>query len=91
MAKRDRVLRGRATEGLGKAKSDILGAFAVAERMMGALDRFLSPQDEEDVADPEAAPEPPRTRKVDARVVGKKPDGTFEVVVHDPQAVRRRR
>ena len=53
MAKRDRVLRGRATEGLGKAKSDILGAFAVAERMMGALDRFLSPQDEEDVADPE--------------------------------------
>lgn len=83
------VLKGRAdSESVEKAKRDILGAFAVAEHVMGAIDSVLSPLgDEEDFFDAEepSPPEPVRRQKIEAQVVGKKPDGTLQIVLHDPR------
>jgi len=91
-----RVLKGRGAEGLSKAKKDILGAFAVAERLVGVLDSVLgAPDDDEE--DDEERPEPAREtrkaapQKVDAIVVGKKADGTLQIVLNEPRAVVRRR
>lgn len=82
------VMRGRADgESVEKAKRDILGAFAVAEQVMGAIDSVFSPVGaEEDFLDEEPPPpEPVRRQRIDAQVVGKKPDGTLQIVLHDPR------
>jgi hypothetical protein len=82
------VLKGRVDgESVEKAKKDILGAFAVAEHVMGAIDSILSPiGDGEGVLDEEPAPpEPVRRQRIEAQVVGKKPDGTLQIVLHDPR------
>jgi hypothetical protein len=81
------VLKGRADgESLQKAKKDILGAFALAEQVMGTIDSVLSPVgDGEGSLDEEPAPEPVRRKRIEVQVVGKKPDGTLQVVLHDPR------
>ena len=92
MEKDKRVLKGRGAEGLSKAKKDILGAFAVAERLVGVLDSVLgAPDDDEERPEPARETRKAAPQKVDAIVVGKKADGTLQIVLNEPRAVVRRR
>jgi len=81
----ERALGDRDAQGLGKVKNDLVGAFDVAERVMGALDAVLSPSEE-----PELSAESERPKKVDARVVRQRSDGTIEVALTEPPARRGR-
>jgi hypothetical protein len=82
------VLKGRVDgESVEKATKDIRGAFAVAERVMGALDSVFSPvgDGDEPLDEERAPPRPVRRQRIEAQVVGKKSDGTLQVVLHDPR------
>ena len=90
MEKRNRVLKnGPGAEGLQKAKKDILGAFAVAERVRRAIDNVLSPEEEELEEEPPPPPAPPQ--KADAIVLGRNASGALQVDIRTrPAPIRRR-
>jgi len=80
--------RGHHSEHLSKAKSEIVEAFGVVERLMGVVDAALNGQPEPSGQKRQRVAERPEERaprcRVDARVVGRKSDGTFEVVLGAP-------
>jgi hypothetical protein len=79
--KRDRDVRGRATEGLEKAKGDMQGAFALLTRFARAIDMITAPLEDEPAPEPEPQSRPAVVhKKIDARLVRRTPDGSIVVV-----------
>jgi len=101
----DAVDKRHVAEALSSRRKDFVAAVDVAGRVLGAVDSVLAAQQrrlkEDDACEQQAPqvpppppwiPTPPAPRQtVDARVVGRKPDGTIVVAMGQPRALPPRR